>query len=196
MSNAKNTQLFITIWYTMKKFDVNGSAVMIRDLILHDLDPAGAQRALPPPGPATTLLAAEEGLAHCIGCFGCWLKTPGKCVLPDAGAELAPLLPYSERLVVVSRLVFGGLSPRVKAVMDRSIGFILPFFNMVDGEMHHSRRYEKPPALCYIFYGEDLPGPERETAKRLVAANALNFASPAHSVYFCRDEDAIREVFV
>lgn len=166
---------------------------MFQDLILHDLGPEEAGRALPPAGPSTVLLAAEEGFAHCIGCFGCWLKTPGKCVLPDAGADLAALMPYSSRLVIVSRLVFGGLSPRVKAVMDRSIGFILPFFNTVEGEMHHNQRYEHSLRLCYIFYGEDMPPAERETAQKLAAANARNFAAPAHSIHFCRDEDEIRE---
>ena len=29
----------------------------------------------------------EMKLAHCLGCFGCWVKTPGMCVEDDAGRQ-------------------------------------------------------------------------------------------------------------
>jgi multimeric flavodoxin WrbA len=31
----------------------------------------------------------EIKLAHCIGCFACWLETPGVCRFRDAGREIA-----------------------------------------------------------------------------------------------------------
>jgi hypothetical protein len=98
-------------------------------------------------------------------------------------------------LIVVSRLVFGGLSPDVKAVLDRSIGFILPFFRIVNGEAHHAMRYERSPDLHYILYGPNIRDAEKETARRLVAANALNFGAEHHSVRFYTSPDEIGEVF-
>ncbi|MEL6501924.1 MAG: flavodoxin family protein, partial [Cyanobacteria bacterium J06623_1] len=31
----------------------------------------------------------EIKMGSCIGCFGCWLKTPGICLEPDAGRDIA-----------------------------------------------------------------------------------------------------------
>jgi len=90
-------------------------------------------------------------------------------------------------------MVFGGLSPDVKAVFDRSIGFILPFFRIANGEMHHTRRYEKSPDLRYILYGPDINDREKETAQKLVACNALNFGSENYSVSFLTSTQEIKE---
>jgi hypothetical protein len=93
-------------------------------------------------------------------------------------------MPYHEEVVVISRIVFGGLSPDVKAVLDRSIGFILPFFRNVNGEMHHLPRYEKAPDLRYIFYGPHITEREKATARKLTTANAVNFGSARSSSCF------------
>lgn len=29
------------------------------------------------------VLPSGKRMARCVGCFGCWLKTPGRCVLQD-----------------------------------------------------------------------------------------------------------------
>jgi hypothetical protein len=81
-------------------------------------------------------------------------------------------------------MVFGGLSPDIKAVLDRSIGFVLPFFRNIDGEMHHVKRFNASPDFRYIFYGSDISEQERETAKKLAAANSLNLGSGRSSVLF------------
>jgi hypothetical protein len=112
------------------------------------------------------------------------VRTPGKCVIGDRGADFALLLPQCGELIILSRMVFGGLSPDIKAVLDRSIGFVLPFFRSIDGEMHHVKRYSNSPDLRYLFYGSDISESEKKTARRLVAANSLNLGSGQSSVDF------------
>ena len=166
---------------------------MRKKLILHDLAPEDAESLLPPQSPEYSVFAATPSLCHCVGCFGCWLKTPGKCVIKDRGSDFGALMPLHDEIIVISRMVFGGLSPDVKAVFDRSIGFILPFFRIANGEMHHTRRYEKSPDLRYILYGPDINDREKETAQKLVACNALNFGSENYSVSFLTSTQEIKE---
>jgi len=32
------------------------------------------------------MILRDEKIASCLGCFGCWLNTPGQCVIKDAEA--------------------------------------------------------------------------------------------------------------
>jgi hypothetical protein len=105
-------------------------------------------------------------------------------VIGDRGADFVALLARCGECVVLSRMVFGGLSPDVKAVLDRSIGFILPFFRYIGGEMHHMKRVRRPPDLRYVFYGADMTEREKETARELAAANSLNLGSGRFAAEF------------
>jgi multimeric flavodoxin WrbA len=153
-------------------------------LILHDLGQGEVERLLPQDPARCSLFAATPPVRHCVGCFRCWLKTPGTCVIDDRGATFVGLMATHDEVVFLSRLVFGGLSPDVKAVLDRSIGFVLPFFRTLNAEMHHVQRFDTSPAFRYVLYGPDMTEQEKGTARRLAAANALNLGSGRCSVSF------------
>jgi multimeric flavodoxin WrbA len=156
---------------------------MKRTLILHDLSQNDAELFLPKDSVKYSPLAASPPVRHCTGCFGCWVKTPGRCVINDRGADFAALMVRHDEVVFWSRLVFGGLSPDVKAVLDRAIGFVLPFFRALNAETHHVKRYDTTPDLQYIFYG-DMTEREKESAQKLAAANALNLGAERCAVSF------------
>jgi hypothetical protein len=80
--------------------------------------------------------------------------------------------------------VYGGLSPDIKAIMDRNIGIMLPFFRIKSKEMHHYPRYKEMPGLTYHFYGTDISDAEKATASRLYNANCLNLSTGASSSFF------------
>ena len=100
-------------------------------LILHDLSPEQAQRHLPPQGDTVRWLVTAPSVKPCTGCFLCWTKTPGECVIPDRGQEFCRLLARADKLTIVSRCYYGGFSPDVKAMIDRHIGYMLPWFHDV-----------------------------------------------------------------
>jgi len=152
-------------------------------LILHDLTPEQAGRLLPPESERLALFPAAPGVKPCVGCFGCWVKTPGACVIPDRGREFLRLLARADRFTIVSRCFYGGFSPDVKAVVDRFIGYVLPWFRIIGDEMHHVPRYEQRLALAWRLYG-DITQMERETALRYCDANAVNMHAAGHSVAF------------
>ena len=89
-------------------------------------------------------------LAHCLGCFGCWVKTPGLCVEADAGRDIAKAIVRSDVTVLFTPVTFGGYSPELKKMVDRFIQLITPFFEMDHGEVHHPPRYAHLPRLMMV----------------------------------------------
>ncbi|MFP3153284.1 flavodoxin family protein [Lachnospiraceae bacterium ZAX-1] len=145
---------------------------------------------------ADTKMIADDGtIKACIGCFGCWIKTPGRCALKDNYHNMGMLLGKSDEFVVISRCNYGCYSPFVKNVLDRSIPFILPYFTTINGETHHQRRYRRQIAFVVHFYGEDITLAECQTAKALVRANSINLHMTVSDIRFHKSIQDMREVF-
>lgn len=127
-----------------------------------------------------TILLRETKIARCTGCFGCWTKTPGVCVLDDFGREVARKAIQSDLLIYLTAVTFGGYSSELKKAVDRfSCPMLLPFFTKIDGEVHHKARYRPLPGLMGIGV---LPFPEEADERiftTLVERNALNLHSPS-----------------
>jgi multimeric flavodoxin WrbA len=142
--------------------------------------------------PQDTIITATEQIQNCIGCFGCWLKTPGVCVIKDGYENMPKLLAECDKFVVISKITYGGFSPAIKRLIDRSIGYVLPYFCIKGGEMHHKPRYDKTLNYTVIFYGEATDA-ERATAKKLVQANADNFYGQIKKILFVHSLQDIKE---
>lgn len=91
--------------------------------IIHDFDPAVFEELFPETAqltrfgtsePPAVILSPMYPARPCIGCFGCWIKTPGSCVLPDSYQEMGKLLSRTSELILISRCCYGGYSPYVK----------------------------------------------------------------------------------
>ena len=119
-------------------------------LIIHDLTPEEAGKF---DFGENRVIFDNEKIRPCIGCFGCWLKTPGKCVLRDGYEVMGKAFSECDRLVIISKCNYGSYSPFVKNVLDRSIGYISPFFEIRNGEMHHRRRYNNHIKITVYMYG-------------------------------------------
>jgi multimeric flavodoxin WrbA len=128
-------------------------------------------------------------IANCIGCFGCWVKTPGTCVINDGGRETTRKAIQSDLLVWLTPVTFGGYSSELKKALDRIIPILLPYFQSYRGQIHHKMRYSKYPKLLVI--GVQEPGVDyKETFMALAERNSLNFRPPAHAVaVFQRDKE-------
>lgn len=132
------------------------------------------------------VLTPDIPIRSCFGCFGCWVKTPAACIIKDDYQEMGRYMASCDELILVSRCCYGGFSPYVKNVLDRSISYILPYFELREGEMHHRSRYEQRFALTVHFYGDDDPisAQDEAIARKLVHAIGLNFHAASTNVFF------------
>ena len=161
----------------------NVSAILNRELAIH--------------GWQTDLCNLREfDIAPCMGCFGCWTRTPGICTINDYAREIARLMVKSSLMALVTPVTFGGYSSELKKALDRLIPNILPLFTEVNGETHHLPRYDRYPALLAIG---TLPQKDQEAEQifsHLVSRNAINTYSPAHAsliIYEHQTPDVMKE---
>jgi len=140
------------------------------------------------------VIANHGKIKNCIGCFGCWVKTPGQCIIADEYQKMGELLGKTDELVIISKCSFGGFSSFVKNVLDRSISYILPYFEIRNKEMHHRSRYKNHIKMNVILYGDEITEAEESTAKQLVEANAINLNGTVESLTFVSDVKKLKEV--
>ena len=123
----------------------------------------------------------------CTGCFGCWTRTPGACVRNDDISDLGAILSKCDELVIVSRCFYGSYSPFVKCILERCLPYVHPDFEIRNGKMRHRRRYNNTIEITAYFYGEDITEKDKETAVRLIQANAENLSGKAGTVTFVKE---------
>ncbi len=133
--------------------------------------------------------ASKEDIKPCIGCFNCWIKTPGKCIMKDITASINKDFINSDLVIYVTPLVYGSYSPAIKRTLDHLVPILLPFFKKIKNEVHHKQRYPKRPKLIMLAYNEHITDNEKETFISLTKANALNLDIPYPEVYFCTNEN-------
>ena len=147
-----------------------------------------------PSSSQTTLYEVnDESLRPCIGCFSCWLKTPGTCAIKDLGQSISSHFILDDVVTLITPIYYGAYSSAIKRVLDRNIPNIMPFFRKFKGEIHHAQRYKKRATLFIIAYNEDLTSEEEANFLAITQANALNFDFPFYRVFICRTEEQIKE---
>ena len=124
----------------------------------------------------------EYNITPCQGCFECWVKTPGTCKTDDYGRELVNKLVQNDLIIHYTPITFGGYSYQLKKLMDRFIPVLLPFFQKIDGEIHHKFRYESRPSIIVIGYLNKPNKAQEKTFRKLVKRNSLNMGAPLHEV--------------
>lgn len=105
----------------------------------------------------------QSELAFCRGCFDCWTKTPGECIMRDGIANINRACMTSDVVVYLCPIVFGQFSANMKYAIDRWLPNMLPFFiTRNDGSTMHSPRYSDYAAHVFIGYGEQVSKAEAQ----------------------------------
>lgn len=138
-------------------------------------------------GEKAEIITDDGTIKNCIGCFGCWTKTPGRCVLADQYNRMGEKMGHADELIIVSRCVYGTYAPFVRNVLDRCLPYIHPYFTKREHEIHHKKRYQNRLLTSVYFYG-DCSEDEKITAEKTVKANILNFNGILKEIKFVPEQ--------
>lgn len=164
------------------------------NVLIHDIEEERVLQQISLAENWLVIPAKQIKAATCIGCFGCWLKTPGVCILPDILQNMGAILAQAERVAIISQNWYGGYSVYIKKVLDRSISSNLPLFTYRNKEIHHPMRYKNRVNFTSYFYGATNDF-EKEIAQELVQANALNLGQKNAKAVFVEDITRLKEVW-
>jgi len=107
----------------------------------------GAERA---GAEVENIFLARKEIKPCRGCFACWFKTPGHCVIQDDMKDLLEKVGSSDVIVFATPLYVDNVSGMTKNFMDRFVPGADPHFSKDEnGECRHSATI-KPPKFVVI----------------------------------------------
>ena len=142
MVEKKELAVKITIFNGSPRAE-NGNTHVMVEAFMKGAIQAGAE--------VENVFLSKKEINHCRGCFSCWLKTPGKCVINDDMAELLEKFVKSDVVVFATPLYVDNVTGIMKNFMDRIIPAGDPHFEKDrGGECVHVIRSEKIPKLVVI----------------------------------------------
>lgn len=104
----------------------------------------------------------------CIGCWNCWLKTPGRCVHHDLDEFYRAYL-AADRVQFFLKVSMGFISGNVKTLFDRMIPHYLPYITYKTGESMHAPRYDRYPNVEVYYQGSFEGDDERKLFEEYLA---------------------------
>jgi multimeric flavodoxin WrbA len=151
---------------------------------------AAVMAALKPGGwQVKSFALAGMNIKPCRGCFSCWARTPGRCVITDDDQEAILMATANSDLIIwLTPITFGGYAPELKKALDRIIPVLLPFFIRVKNETHHPLRYPLRRQLLVIGTQKQPDADSESVFRHLVERNALNMGdAQATTLVFAGD---------
>ncbi len=99
---------------------------------------------------AETLYLRDYKIEHCIGCYGCWLQTPGRCVQQDDMSEvLFDRYLNADLVVLASPIYHATMNARMKLFVERTLPLMDPLKETPEaGGIPH--RFEKMPRVVTL----------------------------------------------
>lgn len=102
---------------------------------------------------AYTFDLSKTVINHCVGCWTCWWKTPGKCVFKDLNEFYHEYI-TADKAIYFAKVTKEFVTSNLKTLFDRMIPFYLPYVTYKTGESMHEKRYEKYPDIEFYYDGQ------------------------------------------
>jgi len=87
----------------------------------------------------------------CIGCFDCWGKTPGKCVINDDMTAILPKLVEADVVIWSFPLYYFSVPGDLKNFIDRQLPLALPEMSPGTESGGHPGRYDFSHQRCVVI---------------------------------------------
>jgi hypothetical protein len=154
--------------------------------------------ALTSDGHAVTVFELREmDIKYCTGCFGCWVKTPGECVVADESRAVRRAAIHSDLVLWASPVIMGFYSAVLKKVTDKLLPLLHPYTVVDQGEAHHLARYGRYPLIGLLLEkGDDTDDKDIKIISDIHRRTALNFKSTLSFTRLTLDpvEEVAREI--
>lgn len=132
-------------------------------------------------------------IPRCTGCFGCWVKTPGRCVSQDASHDISRAAIRADHLIFASPISMEFTSALLKTALDKLIQLLHPYIDIVEGEVHHQKRYPDYPTWGLLLArGADTDDEDLAIIEQVYRRAALNFKTTLS--WIKTTENSIEEV--
>ena len=97
------------------------------------------------------IMLIKHKINHCLGCYTCWTKTPGKCVHRDDMDLILPKVKEADFIVIATPLYIFQVTGLVKDFLDRIIPIAEPYLIEKDGVTSHPMRETTKPHKFFLI---------------------------------------------
>lgn len=165
----------------------NETLKMVHDIMNEELNTTGWE--------VMSFILRDIKISPCLGCFSCWIKTPGICVTDDAGRDIVRHATQSNLWIFLTAVTFGGYASELKKAIDRMLPLLLPQFIKIEGHTYHPWRPKIHPIFIVFGMMEQADDDVKKIFNNLVTHSAVNFRTSNYMpeiVLLDETKDAIR----
>ena len=84
----------------------------------------------------------DKDIKPCSGCFSCWNKTPGKCIINDDMGEILEKILWADTVIWSFGLYYYNVPGKLKMLIDRQLPHVMPFMVKDSESGGHNSRYD------------------------------------------------------
>jgi len=124
----------------------------------------------------TILKLREIDISYCTGCWDCWVRTPGECIVKDGSHTICREYINSDFVLFASPVIMGFTTALLKKAHEKLLPLIHPYFEIVQDEVHHLSRYDKYPVMGLLLEkGKDTDEEDVKIISDIYRRDAINF---------------------
>ncbi len=104
------------------------------------------------------IFLVDYNIEQCRGCFNCWDKTPGKCIINDEMADMISIFLESDIIGMATPVYNMYMTGLLKNFTDRLLPLATPHIQVSEeGEFYHEGRVNKFPSQ-FMIANSGFPG--------------------------------------